>query len=911
MNKEKPKKFFIVCPKCEGSGKGKMNFPCFNCGGTGTGRFWQNYFLYFDKTFTNSDIFWRRIMNKFLIIVDLLALILGFGGVASLAWWIWNHETQNIKEYFLFWQNHNLFILFFWIGILSFLFFYYKLERREEKKEKIKKIKDHSDSLPNNWAELKKYKKTVNVAETLNEEALKIIEEAFLLARKRNHQYTSTLHLFFVLFQSRDIKAMFIRLNVDAEKLFEKINHQLSQKKAGEQKEAIFSPAFKQSVVEAYIEAYGWRQNNLKALNLISYCVARDKILTEILWDLEVTLDKINNVKSWFKTEEKLKRNLKIFKKNARYKPKTAMNRAYTAMATPNLNRISYDLTLAAKWGRLDLCVSREKELNNILNILKTKNNTVILTGSPGVGKRTIIKGMATLMVEENVPEFLKDKRLLELDASRLISGADPSQAEERLLTILDEISRAGNIVLFIQNINLLIGVSSGGEGSMDLSEVLANALEKRVLYCLATVNNEKYDKDVENSHLGRVMSRVKIEEPKDNQVIRIIESKIGRLEYKYKVFFTYNALERAVKLSDRYIHDKFLPEKALDILEKTAMRVSQKTDKKEIGNCNKREVSLTVKKITQIPVEEVNEKEGEKLINLEKEIHKFMINQDEAVDMVANSLRRARANLRESKKTIANFLFLGPTGVGKTELAKTVARVYFGKKEYLIRLDMSEYQHEDSVSKMIGDGQKKGYLTEAVRKNPFSLILLDEFEKAHSKIFNLFLQVMDDGRLTDGGGKTIDFTNSVLIATSNIASNFIKKQVTAGKPLKEIKEEVINNQLSQEMKPELINRFDGIIIFKPLSIKNVAEITKLILSKTSQMLEEKGIFFEASPEGIKKLAQEGYDPAFGARPLKRLLQEKIDNEIAKKILAGDIKRRDKIIINQEGKVVVAKSEEL
>ena len=280
---------------------------------------------------------------------------------------------------------------------------------------------------------------------------------------------------------------------------------------------------------------------------------------------------------------------------------------------------------------------------------------------------------------------------------------------------------------------------------------------------------------------------------------------------------------------------------------------------------------------------------------------------------MVAASLRRARAELREGKRPIANFLFLGPTGVGKTELAKTVAEAYFGQEGNMIRLDMSEYQHPDSVKKMIGDAAAgvNGYLTEAVRRSPFSLVLLDEFEKSHPDILNLFLQVMDDGRLTDGQGRTIDFTSSIIIATSNVGAVYIQEQIANGVDTERIKQALINQYLNQIIKPELINRFDGVIVFKPLSRENVVDIARLMLEKTGQMLEAKGIGLRAEEEGVHKLAAQGFDPKFGARPLRRLLQEKVENEIANKILAGELSRRDTVVINAKAEVQVDKGKEL
>jgi ATP-dependent Clp protease ATP-binding subunit ClpB len=308
-----------------------------------------------------------------------------------------------------------------------------------------------------------------------------------------------------------------------------------------------------------------------------------------------------------------------------------------------------------------------------------------------------------------------------------------------------------------------------------------------------------------------------------------------------------------------------------------------------------------------------IAEDEQEKLMNLEDIIHKRMVNQTQAVEMVASSLRRARAEMREGKRPIAGFLFLGPTGVGKTELAKTVAEVYFNNEKNMIRLDMSEYQHQDSVKKMIGDENGSlGFLTEEVRKKPFSLILLDELEKAHPNILNLFLQVFEDGRLTDHSGKTVDFTNTIIIATSNLGSMFIQKEIEKGNmDLDKVKQELIDNYLSKVLRLEFINRFDGISVFKPLSLDNIIQVTKLLLRKTEKMLSEKGIGFFVKEEGIKKIAEKGYDPKFGARPLRRFIQDTVESDIAGKILSGEVKRRDKLVINDDMKIEIEKGKEL
>jgi ATP-dependent Clp protease ATP-binding subunit ClpC len=504
------------------------------------------------------------------------------------------------------------------------------------------------------------------------------------------------------------------------------------------------------------------------------------------------------------------------------------------------------------------------------------------------------------------------DKRLVELDVARLISGADPAQAQERLLTALDEIRRAGNILLYIRNIENIIGISPGEGGSMELSEVLADALSRFGIICFATATNKNYTHYIEGSGLNTQLFRLKIKEPVGNQAIHIVESKIGRFEGRFKVFYTYNAIEEAIDLSSQYIHTEKLPAKAIKVLEKSGVRASAKSSKQKFRFCTKREVRQVIHEMTDVPTEKVTEKEGGELLNLEKKIHEHLINQKEAVEAVANSLRRARAEMRNEAKTIANFLFLGPTGVGKTELTKTVSKVYFGSEEYMIRLDMSEYQHEDSVKKLIGDGSLiKGNLTQKVKQKPYSLILLDEFEKAHPKILTLFLQVMDEGRLTNGEGETVDFKSSMIVATSNAASIFIQNQIKEGVNTEKIKERVINEKLNQVMSPELINRFDNIIVFKTLSQDHIIEVTKLILEDTGKMLEEKGIKLRVKQGGAEKLAEEGFDPQFGARPIKRVVQKRINNEIAKKILANEVERRDTVVINETGNIEIEKAKEL
>ncbi|MDD4901870.1 MAG: ATP-dependent Clp protease ATP-binding subunit [Patescibacteria group bacterium] len=903
---------FITCPTCQGSGVNDKNFSCPNCAGLGEGLFYQGNFLYWGLRINRAMIFLRQVRRFLDLLLDLMALLLFIGGLGSLVFWVWqNQQADLVNKILYFWREKNIFILFFWIGFLGLMFLIYRADKARDDEARIKEFKLVELKIyPNNWNELRHYKKRLDVSLTFRDKTLAIIEDAYQVALRLKNPELTSLHLFYAMLGSVKISILMSRLNVSGHDLVKRLSSQLKTLPQTLKKEAdlVISNEVKEILMQGFVEAYEFKEDNTTVLNLLLPCVASSPTLEEILLDLKIDTNKIKNAIAWFRINEQQVANYKLYRKLAVFKPKTVMDRAYTAVATPILNNYGYDLTLAAKWGRLQLCVARAKEIAAVFDAFKTGSNGVLLTGPKGVGKKTIIEGIAREMVtEEKVPEFMRDKRLIELDIARLVSGATAADAEARLLAIIDEINRAGNIILFIDNLENLIGITAGAEGSLELSEVLATQLEKGFIRCLATADDQNYVQFVERAAIGRVMTRLKIAEPDNDQAIQILESKIGYLEARNNIFFSYNAIEAAVELAGKYIHEISLPEKAIQILEKTAVRVAgEHKGKKYI--CDKNDIALTINQLTEIPVQDLGGEESAKLLNLEEEIHKYMIDQKEAVDMVANSLRRARTEMREGKRPIASFLFMGPTGVGKTELAKTIARVYFHKKDLLVRLDMSEYQEEASIKKMIGDTDgTKGYLTEAVRQKPFSLILLDEFEKANPKIFNLFLQVMDDGRLTDGQGQTIDFTSSIIIATSNAGSQFIQDEMNKGAPLENIKNSLINEQLSQVMRPELINRFDGIIVFKPLSEDDIVAIARLMLSDVAEMLKSKGMGLEISDGGLLTLAHLGFDPKFGARPLRRLIQDKIEDNIAKKILGNELQRRDTVVINDNADIEIIK----
>ena len=396
------------------------------------------------------------------------------------------------------------------------------------------------------------------------------------------------------------------------------------------------------------------------------------------------------------------------------------------------------------------------------------------------------------------------------------------------------------------------------------------------------------------------------------NQAIQILEARSGPIEYRYGVFFTYDSIVKAIELSKKFIHERYLPEKAIEVLEETASRIFNTKGKDFVITDD--DISETVSLKTEIPLTDITKGESEKLLHLEEKIHERMIDQNEAVSMVSAAMRRARAEIRDTKRPIANLLFLGPTGVGKTQLAKTLAEVYFGSENKMIRLDMSEYQEKASLYQLIGfprgvmGEETSGYLTEQVRHHPFALLLLDEIEKAHPDILNIFLQVMDDGRLTDVRGRKIDFTNVIIICTSNACTPIIQKRISEGLSPQQIKDEIMNNELQQYFKPELLNRFDGIIVFKPLSKKDIFSIAKLLLGGVAKSLEKKGVKLEVTDSYIEELSELGFDPLYGARPMRRVIQEKVDDVLANYIISSKIERRDTIVFDVGGKIDIIKS---
>ena len=876
------------------------------------GAWFLGRFLYLSFPVNKSLVLMKKSRKIFNYIIDVLLRIIVIAGWSSFALWIYLNWQELIVEpwqIIFFWQEFHPLILIFLLSLWIDLYLVY---RRSEKKDAKRMINSRLfDPEKNRNRGAKRY----NVIDACPDYILDILEQSYNLAKKIEQERASIIHIFRVLLKEKEVQNVFIRLNVDAKRLISFLDRNMEQgdRAPGIKSDKQFSLKAQQAIVLAFMEAFFSGRDSIDSLDLLKHCCDKSDLLNEILQELEISPEKIENTIAWFRIDHELSERRRNFGRRASLKPGTNMNRSYTAIATPTLDQFSHDLTLKAKYGHLEMCIGREKEMEQIFQSFIGGHNGILLVGQNGVGKSNIIEGLAQKMVEEKVPRFLKDRRLIELDVSALLAGVDPASAQERLLRSIYEANRSGNIVLYIDNIENLIGISSGTQESLDLSEVLAESIRRKRILCLAAASNRNYSSYIEGRALGESMIAININEPERNEAIQILQAKVVDLENKYGVFVVYDALEAAVDFSKRFLNDKFLPLKAIHLLEKGAGIAANKANNNpDDVFCGKEEIALAIGEITGVPASKVTESESKKLLSLEDEIHRRLIGQELAVQAVCASLRRARVELKDSKRPIANFLFMGPTGVGKTELAKAVSESYFGDEDYVVRLDMSEYQGKDAVNKMIGtaDGSP-GYLTEAVRKKPFTLILLDEIEKANPDVLNLFLQLFDEGRLTDGQGRTISFSESIIIATSNIGAMHIQEEIKKGTDVEMIKQALIDEHINKYMRPELVNRFDGIIVFKPLSPEDIFAIATLMLKKIKKNLEQKGISMRADKSGVQILAKEGYDPKFGARPLRRLLQERVENVVANMILKGEISRRDTVIINPKAQIEVEKGYEL
>ncbi|MCL4459314.1 MAG: AAA family ATPase [Chloroflexi bacterium] len=637
------------------------------------------------------------------------------------------------------------------------------------------------------------------------------------------------------------------------------------------------------------------------------------------------------------------------------------------------LQRYSRDLTELARLGKLDPVVGRDEEIRRVIQILsrRTKNNPVLI-GEPGVGKTAIVEGLAQRIVSRDVPEMLYGKKVVALDMAALVAGSRfRGEFEERLKAVVDEIRRSkGEIILFIDELHTVVGAGAA-EGAIDASNILKPALSRGELQCVGATTLDEYHKHVEkDAALERRFQPIFVDEPSVEETVEILRGLRDKYEAHHRLKIDDSALVSAAKLAHRYVSDRFLPDKAVDLIDEAASKVRmdlysmppelkameeslqrlqmeeeaasqarayeraavlhseaivlrqryQEARKRWLTENNidevvdEEDIATLVSQWTGIPVSRMLETEATKLLDMEEKLHQRVVGQDGAIAAVADAVRRARSGLKDLKRPIGSFIFLGPTGVGKTELAKALAEFLFDTDEAMTRIDMSEYMEKHTVARMIGAPpgyvgyEEGGQLTEAIRRRPYQVVLFDEIEKAHPEVFNALLQVLDDGRLTDGQGRTVDFRNTVIIMTSNVGTQHVRKQASIGflpvsrtENEKEEMREIIMAELKRTFRPEFLNRIDEIIIFDPLTQAQMVQIVELLLKDLQGRLQEQGIQLELTPAAKEWLAQEGYDPNYGARPLRRAIQRFVESPLSKKLLAHEFIEGDTVIIDISG----------
>ncbi len=662
---------------------------------------------------------------------------------------------------------------------------------------------------------------------------------------------------------------------------------------------------------------------------------------------------------------------------------KTKLSRV--AGRTPTLDQVGIDLTAASRAGKLDPVIGRLTEIERVIQILsrRTKNNPALI-GEPGVGKTAIVEGLAHRIIEGDVPETLEGKRVVALDIAAVVAGTKyRGEFEERLKKVIEEIKTSGNVVLFIDEFHTMVGAGAA-EGAVDAANILKPSLARGELQCIGATTLDDYRKYIErDAALERRFQPVLVEEPSIEETLAILRGIKERYEEHHQLTISDEALNAAATLASKYIPDRFLPDKAIDLIDEASskVRIKSRTKPASLKKLKKveeryrkdKENALAtqqydhaaelrqqeldteekIKKLEQewqaeqgqdkpevvakdidevvamwtgIPVVQIAEDETERLLNMEEVLHERIIGQDEAINIISKAVRRARAGLKDPRHPIGNFIFLGPTGVGKTELARALAEFMFGNEDTLIRLDMSEFMEKFAVSRLVGAPpgyvgfEEGGQLTEAVRRKSYCLILLDEIEKAHPDVFNILLQIFDDGHLTDAKGRRVDFRNSIVIMTSNIGAELIKKGSAIGfssrndnaktqqQSYENMKDKLLA-ELKKSFKPEFLNRIDGVVVFHPLDKEQIRQIVDLMLVSVTKQLEEKGIKLEVTEKAKDILGAKGYDEVFGARPLRRVIQDMVEDRLSEDLLRGKFKSGDAITIDLEGEEIIVRQE--
>jgi ATP-dependent Clp protease ATP-binding subunit ClpC len=772
--------------------------------------------------------------------------------------------------------------LIFWLSAITDLYLWAEfIEHRRHKRLRTEILRDKAHSEP------------VDVYDLFSKEAIRAWSRA---ASQASTSKVTGQHVLMALLEDEDVRMLFMRLGLSPEasqKLFASIS-------IDDQVLLEHLP------YAAYGQAIEFRSLEISPLTLFVALITElpeNHELLRKLNEIKIDAESMRVVARWIITVDALILEQKQFSRLASFKPDNEINIGLTAVPTPYLDQFSEDVTVKAKYGHLPVAVGREADIDKVFAVLDEGKPFVLLVGDPGVGRTTMINDIAHRMATEAVPRLLQDKRLVEMQLSALAGSRVP--AEKVLMEALAEAEKSGNIVLVMEDIHLLARMQSSQ--GLSLLEVFVNYLQSSPLVVLSSTTENDYQNYLHNAlNFTSLFSTYELAPLSEQAILMAACIKVSLLEGEHKVFFTYDAIREAMRLSDEYIHDVGQPQKTVAVLTEVAAKMS--------GNkhalITPQIVAEFVSQKTHVPVEVAGEAEAEKLMQLEQNLGKYIIGQTEAVKAVSAALRRARSGLESKKRPIASFLFVGPTGVGKTELAKTLAQVYFGDAKLLLRLDMSEYRGSDGLQKLLGgSGDSTNSLFVNHLKNyPFCLFLLDEFEKASPEVLNLFLQILEDGRLTTGAGETLDLTHTIIIATSNAGTFDIQTGIKAGMPLEKIKTTIFDTVLMQHFAPELLNRFDGVILFTPLSPGEVEQIARLQLTDLAAKLsDDKGLTFTFSDNAVSYIAAHGYDQTLGARPIRRFIQDSVENLLADYLLTKRPSRGASLSLDIENDILTLK----
>ncbi|MBD3238202.1 MAG: AAA domain-containing protein [Candidatus Moranbacteria bacterium] len=889
----------INCDTCRGSGwVNSLDNACQQCGGKGYVQEVRGIKLYWGEKMRAVPPLIRKSIRRLSAIIEIGSWALGllFTIVGGLNLYDSLKAHQNLKPnlHFLF----DLFFAgwataFFWLGLFLMVVVLYHRAVFMKRKPISLLEKDYQYILADQFKQKNK-PIAIDISQSADLKTLQVLANALDLAYSKN-QAPNTMHLLYALMMDSQVHQLFQKLEIPVNQFIKQAGRDMVFNQAT--KNIALDGTYKNYLFQAFWEAVKTDEPTIKPKNLLFVIISQD-FFRPILNKYTIQAEDFHNVSLWNKYKN-LKVTNFLSKKSYKKPPHHIMNRSWSAVQTKTLDQFSTDLTDYARVGWLLPLVNRDKEMRMLTRVLqRSSKNNILLIGQEGSGRDAMARGLARRIVRNKVPSLLRDKRLVKLNVGALgVGGGDGSLLKARVEAIMAELIKTKNVIIYIPDIHNLSKVKS--VTSMDIISFLAPLFSKSVIQVIGSTTLKGYRRHIEpRGEFAQTFDTIKIQELDKENSLKVLSIQIPIMEKANRVTITYSAAEEAIDKSRQFITNKLLPQKAIDVLAEAIVRAKNTKGKSLV---TKNEVLEVFSEKTGIPVTKIGRDEAEELLNLEREIAKKVIGQPQAVKNTAAAIRRMRVRIGESERPIAVFMFLGPTGVGKTELSKALAQVYFGSRDRMTRIDMSEFATPYDLERLIGDslGNVKGQLTESVRINPFSLVLLDEFEKAHPRVWDLFLQIFDDGRITDGQGRVVNFTNTILIATSNVGSRLILTTLEQGISIDKVKPQ-IKTELMKKFRPEFLNRFDDIIIFNALTHENIKQIALIEIKQLNQRLEtEQGVTVKLTDQALDYLAKIGYSPEYGARFLKRTIRDKVEDAIVVGILKQKYQRGSEIVIDK------------